>query len=98
MDSQAYRARLLVLLCESYRYYQHTKGRTITQQEYIRGFMEAGLVSGVVTREGLEAVIDEAHKSVFGVAFKERQSVSLDASEGLLDIPTWIRRNSGGRL
>ncbi|MBD3822138.1 MAG: hypothetical protein IE914_07780 [Thiotrichales bacterium] len=94
----AYRARLLGLLAESYLHYQQSQGRTAVNQDFIRGFMEAGLVAGVVTRESLENMIDEAHKSVFGISFKQRENPGLDAAEELFDIPTWIRRKAQAKV
>lgn len=49
------------------------------------------MISGLVNRNELKQVINDAHKAVFGVTFDKRKDVSLDA-ENLWDVPTWIRK------
>jgi hypothetical protein len=91
MNKQEYLKRLSELLKLSYQQLKDTNGRSQFGGEHIQGYMEAGLISGVVDRLELESTIDGSYKVVFGVTFKERANVMPD-SEGVLDVPTWIRR------
>ncbi|MDR9500020.1 MAG: hypothetical protein RI556_12655 [Hydrogenovibrio sp.] len=75
--------------------YEHIKKHQSTdpiQESAIKGYMEAGLVTGITSTDMLKAVIDQAHKKVFGVSFEQRQEPSLEADEAYYDIPTWIRK------
>jgi hypothetical protein len=80
-----------VLLQLSYKQLKDTNGRSQLGSEHIQGYMEAGLISGVVDKLELESTIDGSYKAVFGITFKERANVTPN-SEYALDVPTWIRR------
>jgi hypothetical protein len=92
MNKQEYLKRLSELLKLSYQQLKETNGRSQFGGEHIQGYMEAGLISGVVNKLALESTIDGAYKAVFGVTFKERANV-MPSSEDVLDVPTWIRRS-----
>jgi len=91
MNKKNYLNRLTELLKISYQQLKDTNGRSQFGSEHIQGYMEAGLVSGVVTKNDLEITIDASYKLVFGISFKDRANIIPD-SEEVLDVPTWIRR------
>ena len=80
-----------------YENIKNDSNNALAKNERIEGFMEAGLISGLVTRNDLKQVINDAHKAVYGVTFDERKETSLDA-ENLWDVPTWIRRGGEVKL
>jgi hypothetical protein len=92
MNKQDYINRLTELLKMNYQQLKDTSGRSSLGGDHIQGFMEAGLITGVVSRVELERVIDDAYMSIFGISFKDRSNASLGTPE-VLDVPTWIRRN-----
>lgn len=79
------------LLQTQYGNVNNNPSKALAKNERIEGFMEAGLISGMVTRNELKQVINDAHKAVYGVTFDER-SQPHSSAEGLMDIPTWIRK------
>lgn len=91
MNKVGYLHRLSELLQLSYQQLKDTNGRSQLGSEHIQGYMEAGLISGIVTKDELESTIDTSYKAVFGITFKERANIMPD-SEEVLDVPTWIRR------
>ena len=91
MNQADYLKRLSELLKISYQQLKDTNGRSQFGSEHIQGYMEAGLISGAVTKDELESTIDLSYKAVFGITFKERANVTPDL-EDVLDVPTWIRR------
>jgi len=54
MNKAGYLQRLSELLQISYQQLKDTNGRSPFGSEHLQGYMEAGLVSGVVTKEDLE--------------------------------------------
>ena len=91
MNKQEYVNRLSELLEMNYQQLKDTNGRSSLGGDHIQGFMEAGIITCVVSRVELEMVIDDSYKAIFGISFKDRGNVSLGMSE-ILDVPTWIRR------
>lgn len=79
------------LLETQYTNVKNNPSKALAKNERIEGYMEAGLISGMVARNELKQVINDAHKAVYCVTFDERQDASLDA-ENLWDVPTWIRK------
>lgn len=64
------------------------------------GFMDAGLVTGLVTKSELQAFIDERHLLVFDMTIAERRALRKQ-KEGMAieeedyssyDTPAWIRK------
>jgi len=89
MNIDAYRNRLKQLLVKNYELLK-TTGRKVRSDQKIEGYMEAGLSLGVVSKNDLERIIDEAHSEVFSVPFVQKvRAESLN--DEILDIPTWIR-------
>jgi hypothetical protein len=91
VNKQDYLLRLAELLKLSYQQLKDTNGRSQFGGEHIQGYMEAGLISGVVDKLELESTIDGSYKAVFGITFKERANVMPDSGD-VLDVPTWMRR------
>ena len=85
------------LLQTQYETVKNNPSKALAKNERIEGYLEAGLISGMVTRNELKQVINDAHKAVYGVTFDERKEASLDA-ENLWDVPTWVRRGSDLKL
>lgn len=83
------------LLDTQYTNVKNNPSKALAKNERIEGYMLAGLMSGMVKRNELKQVINDAHKAVYGINFDERKETSLDA-EDLWDVPAWIRR--GGEL
>ncbi|BBP43529.1 hypothetical protein [Thiosulfativibrio zosterae] len=91
MDTLPYQERLTQLLIENYTLIKDGGMRKKSDPK-IEGFMEAGLVLNVVNKTDLQAIINNAHKQVFGIPFSERIRPQ-NANDELLDIPTWMRDN-----
>ncbi|WP_319380073.1 hypothetical protein [Thiomicrorhabdus sp.] len=91
MEKKNYLAHLRKLLEKQYVEVQQSSSRSLSKNERIEGYMEAGLASSLVTSKELKHIINEAHFSVFGVNFDDRCDASMQ-TESLLDIPTWIRQ------
>jgi len=91
LNKQAYLLHLRELLQTQYEKVKNNPNKALAKNERIEGYLEAGLISGMVNRSELKQVINDAHKAVYGVTFDERKEASLDA-ESLWDVPTWIRR------
>jgi len=79
------------LLETQYKKVKNNSSKALAKNERIEGYMEAGLISDIVTSNELKQVINDAHKAVYGVRFDERKEASLDA-ENLWDVPTWVRK------
>ena len=91
MNKQAYMLHLRELLETQYENVKNNPSKAIAKNERIEGYMEAGLISSMVTRNELKQVINDAHEAVYGVVFDERDKPSRE-NEDLIDIPTWVRR------
>lgn len=91
LNKHAYMLHLRQLLETQYENVKDNPPKALAKNQRIEGYMEAGLISGMVTRNELKQVINDAHKTVFGVTFDERKEASLDA-ENLWDVPTWVRK------
>lgn len=91
MNKQGYMLHLRQLLETQYNEIHVNPSKSLAKNPRIEGYMEAGLITSLVTRKELKQVINEAHKSVFGVTFDDRAELNQDA-EALWDIPTWIRK------
>lgn len=91
LNKQAYMLHLRQLLESQYENTRDNSSKALSKNERIEGYMEAGMISGLVNRNELKQVINDAHKAIFGVTFDERKDASLDA-ENLWDVPTWIRK------
>ena len=85
------------LLETQYKNVKNNPSKALAKNERIEGYMEAGLISGMVARNEIQQVINDAHKAVYGVTFDERKETSLDA-ESLWDVPTWVRRGNELKL
>ncbi|MBE0471704.1 MAG: hypothetical protein IBX55_19615 [Methyloprofundus sp.] len=90
MKHDAYLLNLRKLLVENYQTQAKTKKISPKMAYHIQGYMEAGLVSGMASKDSLEEVINQAHVQVFGIPFEERKTLEPSQTD-LLDIPTWIR-------
>ncbi len=70
------------------------------ERDLFDGYMDAGLVTGLVTQSELQAFIDERHHSVFGMSIAERRNIrkkhhGLDFDEAdysTYDVPAWLRK------
>jgi hypothetical protein len=91
MNKQAYMLHLRQLLESQYNDMKNNPSKSLSKNERIEGYMEAGLIASLVNRNELKQVINNSHKAVFGVTFDERREVNADA-ENLWDIPTWVRK------
>ena len=69
-------------------------------KDQIKGFLDAGIVSGLVTVEQIRNVIDAEHQNAFGVSIEERRAQKklgvieepVDWSE--YEVPTYQRVGS----
>ncbi|BBP47051.1 hypothetical protein THMIRHAS_24240 [Thiosulfatimonas sediminis] len=85
MNKQAYKQRLEALLLDLYR--KKAEQKATTERFQIEGFMEAGLLSEVVSNADLQELIDNTHFKVFGISYNAR---NLSDREWI-DIPAYIR-------
>ena len=60
------------LLETQYIAIKSNQNKLLVKNHKIEGYMEAGLIYSLVDRKELKLVINNAHKSVFGVSFDER--------------------------
>ncbi|MDQ6997218.1 MAG: hypothetical protein Q9M17_00710 [Mariprofundus sp.] len=63
------------------------------QQDFIRGYMAAGLQSALIDKATLEGIIDSAHHDVFGMSISEKHYEKMIRGESttFYDTPTLIR-------
>ncbi|MBN2647268.1 MAG: hypothetical protein JXR44_05740 [Thiotrichales bacterium] len=88
MDNTLYKQHLQTLLQDLY---QRKKNETATIEHLkIEGFMQAGQLGGIVSKSELEAEIDHAYQTVFGVNFSERNP----SEKSWLNIPAYIRERT----
>lgn len=92
MSKQSYLTYLNQLLVDQYNELKDNPSKSLIKNQRISGFMEAGLVSGLVNRKEIKRVVNSSHQSVFGVSFDERTETKNNHVEDLWDIPTWIRK------
>lgn len=89
MKLDDYKLRLTHLLTQNYQLIKEGGIRKHSDPK-IEGFMEAGLVLGVVSKQDLQVIINQAHLQVFNVPFAEKIRPQ-DKNDDLLDVPTWLR-------
>ncbi len=63
----------------------------------IKAFMEAGVITEVVTHEDLEAIIARQHMSAFGMTLDERYQQRMEEAQEkgdfeFFDQPAWVRQ------
>jgi hypothetical protein len=87
----AYGQRLKQLLIAHYQDQRLAKKISPQKAYHIQGFMEAGLITKLVSKDALQQYIDAAHREVFGVDYNARTHPTAEQAK-LLDIPTWLRR------
>lgn len=70
------------------------------ERDLFNGYMDAGLVTGLVTKDELQALIDQRHQSMFGMTIAERRrlqkkppGLDFDAEDyAFYEVPTWMRK------
>jgi len=85
--------KIELLLKKLYQQAQVTGSEDEQQQSFIRGYMAAGLQSGLIDKATLEQIIDSAHHDVFGMSISEKHYNKMISGEdtAFYDTPTIIR-------
>jgi len=89
-----YAAQVKSLLNQLYQESKKTGIDDIKQQDFIRGYMAAGLHAGLIDKETLEGVIDTAHLDVYGMSISQKHYKKMISGEdtAFYDTPTVIRQ------
>ena len=84
--------RVYELLCALYEDIKQSQGnRDLGKSSHIQGYMEACLISGLITKNTIEQVINKAHLEVFGLPYENKSNPDKEHIDWL-DIPTIIRK------
>ena len=89
-----YAAQVKSLLNQLYSASKKTGVDDIKQQDFIRGYMAAGLHAGLIDKAALEEVISAAHFDVYGMSISQKHYEKMISGEdtGFYDTPTVIRQ------
>ena len=68
-----YAARVTSLLHQLYQQAKETGTEDAKRQDFIRGYMAAGLHTGLIDKASLETIIDAAHHDVFGMSISQTE-------------------------
>ncbi|GAV20914.1 hypothetical protein MMIC_P1890 [Mariprofundus micogutta] len=63
------------------------------QKEFLRGFMAAGLSTGLIDRDSFDQLIASAHEKVFGMSIPQKHYEKMMNGEetSFFDVPTYNR-------
>jgi len=86
-------SKIELLLKRLYQQSQVTGTEDEKQQDFIRGYMAAGLQCELINKTTLEEIIDAAHQEVFGMTISQRHYSKMISGEDstFYDTPTIIR-------
>jgi len=86
-------SRIESLLKKLYQQSQGSGSEDEKQQDFIRGYMAAGLQAGLIDKTSLEQIIDSAHHDVFGLSISQKHYDKMisGADTSFYDTPTVIR-------
>jgi len=89
-----YAKQVKSLLSQLYQQSKETGSEDVKQQDFIRGYMAAGLHAGLVDKSSLEAIIDTAHLDVYGMSISQKHYEKMISGEDttFYDTPTVIRQ------
>jgi len=92
MDSN-FPNRIESLLKKLYQQSQVSGEEDPKRQDFIRGYMAAGLQAGLIDKVALESIIDTAHSEVFGMTISQKHYSKMISGEdtAFYDTPTVIR-------
>jgi len=99
-----YSALVGQILEEAYVGLRETGEFPAETENYLKGFLDAGLHVDLVTKEELQSLIDETNVRMFGVTQDKRKQLfeNLRTSyDDYLDVPTYFRQGrkpSGGQV
>lgn len=84
-----------ILMAESYLLLKESGTMPEKRTGFIEGYIDAGLLSGLVEHSEITEVIEEENYKVFGVSVGERKKLLQGkalSQEQLLEIPAYIRQ------
>jgi len=88
-----YATQVQSLLHQLYQQSKETGSEDVKQQDFIRGYMAAGIHVGLIDKASLEAIIDTAHHDVYGMSISQKHYEKMISGEdtAFYDTPTVIR-------
>ncbi|WP_153003458.1 hypothetical protein [Thiomicrospira sp. WB1] len=87
-----YLQRLKERLVDQYQHVKQHRSQDPLQESAIKGYMEAGLVTGIANADMLKAVMNQAYKKVFGTTYEERNKSASKTNDAYENMQKWIQR------